>query len=228
MRELELCLSVTVRTADRAKCTLILRQPNSSLLFAISGAVMTPSAAEWYMEGFTKRSGIQSKVEISPLRLSKEAELVFFRVLQESLTNVLRHSGSTAVDVRLYSDGENAVLSVKDYGKGIPLDKLDSFHQTGAGVGVGLGGMRQRVRQLGGHLRVESAHETGTCVTATLPLAKTENPNDGPDYAVGETALGSSVPVSRNRNLCLVLSAAFDLNMDFERLFASDVWFPKK
>jgi signal transduction histidine kinase len=98
---------------------------------------------------------------------------VFFRVLQEGLTNVLRHSGSTAVDIRLYREGEDAALSIRDYGKGIPPEILDSFQQTRAGVGVGLGGMKQRVRELGGHLRVECSG-TGTCVTATLPLVKAE------------------------------------------------------
>ena len=140
-------------------------------------------AAQWYVEGFGKRSGVQTRLEVSALSLTKEAELVFFRVLQESLTNVLRHSGSTAVDIRLYSEGENAALSVRDYGKGIPSKILDSFQETRAGVGVGLGGMKQRVRELGGHLRVE-CDGTGTCVTATLPLAKTEpHQNGGSDQA---------------------------------------------
>jgi PAS domain S-box-containing protein len=141
-------------------------------------------AAQWYVEGFGKRSGVQTRLEVSGLSLTKEAELVFFRVLQESLTNVLRHSGSTAVDIRLYSEGEDAALSIRDYGKGIASEKLKTFHQTAAGVGVGLGGMKQRVRELGGHLRVE-CDGTGTCVTATLPLAKTEphHKNGGNDQA---------------------------------------------
>ncbi len=141
-------------------------------------------AARWYVEGFGKRSGVQTRLEVSALSLTKEAELVFFRVLQESLTNVLRHSGSTAVDIRLYSEGEDAALSIRDYGKGIPPETLGSFHETKAGVGVGLGGMKQRVRELGGHLRVE-CDGTGTCVTATLPLARTEphHQNGGNDQA---------------------------------------------
>jgi len=111
------------------------------------------SAAQWYVDEFMKRSGIKTSLELSATpRLTKGAQLVFFRVLQEGLTNVIRHSGSTTVDIGLCSDDENAVLSVRDYGRGIPSEKLNSFHETGAGVGVGLGGMKQRVRELGGHL----------------------------------------------------------------------------
>lgn len=146
------------------------------------------SAAQWYVDGFAKRSGFQTKLELSAVRLTKEAELVFFRVMQESLTNVLRHSGSTAVDIILTAEGENAVLSIRDYGKGIPSEKLNSFHETGAGVGVGLGGMKQRVRELSGHLRVESANGAGTCVTATLPLAKAQQPTNAPDDTVSQAA----------------------------------------
>ena len=128
------------------------------------------SAARWYVDGFANRSGITATLNLSARpALSKEADLVFFRVLQESLTNVLRHSGSKAVEVCSSCDADTAFLSIKDYGRGIPSEKLSAFRETGAGVGVGLGGMKQRVRELGGHLTVES-NESGTCVTATLPL----------------------------------------------------------
>jgi PAS domain S-box-containing protein len=131
------------------------------------------SAAQWYVDGFAKRSGIKAQVDFSnPPPLDKDAEVVFFRILQEGLTNVLRHSGSDSVDVCLKSKEHLAVLSIRDYGRGIPADKLTLFRQTGAGVGVGLGGMKQRVRELGGQLRVES-DSAGTCVTATLPVTRT-------------------------------------------------------
>lgn len=133
------------------------------------------SAARWYVEGFAKRSGIRSNLDLASVpQLSKEEELVFFRVLQESLTNVLKHSGSDAVDIRLTCDGRNGVLSIKDYGKGIASEKLRVFRETGVGVGVGLGGMKQRLRELGGHLKLES-ERTGTCVIATLPLPQAAN-----------------------------------------------------
>jgi two-component system NarL family sensor kinase len=133
------------------------------------------SAAQWYVDGFSKRSGIIASLELSQIPpLCKDAELVLFRVLQESLTNVLRHSSSKTVDIRLSFDGERAILSITDYGKGIPSEKLHTFRETGVGVGVGLGGMKQRVRELGGHLTVESS-DSGTCVTATLPLAESHS-----------------------------------------------------
>jgi PAS domain S-box-containing protein len=130
------------------------------------------SAAQWYVDGFSKRSGIKTTLQLAVRPpLTKDEELVFFRILQESLTNVLRHSGSQSVDIRLDADEKDAILSIRDYGRGLPPETLISFRETAAGVGVGLGGMRQRVLELGGHLKVDS-DEHGTCITATLPLTK--------------------------------------------------------
>jgi PAS domain S-box-containing protein len=132
------------------------------------------SAAQWYVDELANRSGIKANLELSPTPpLTKGAELALFRVLQESLSNVLRHSGSTSVDIRLHSDGANTFLTVRDYGKGIPSEKLLSFHETGAGVGIGLGGMKQRLRELRGQLKVDS-DGTGTCITASLPVTVPE------------------------------------------------------
>ena len=130
------------------------------------------SAAKWYVEGFGQRSGIKTTLKMNDIHLKKESELVLFRVLQESLTNVLRHSGSKTVDVNLTSDQQNAVLSIRDFGSGIAPERLSALSEAGIGVGVGLGGMKQRVSQVGGHLDVKS-DSTGTLVTATLPLAAT-------------------------------------------------------
>jgi PAS domain S-box-containing protein len=130
------------------------------------------SAAQWYVDGFSKRSGIKTSLELTTRpSLTKDEELAFFRILQESLTNVLRHSASSSVDIRLDSDQNDAILSIRDYGKGIPPETLASFRETAAGVGVGLGGMRQRIRELGGYLKVDS-DQHGTCITATMPLTK--------------------------------------------------------
>ncbi len=160
------------------------------------------SAAQWYVEGFAQRSGVKVRLQLSdPPRLTKDEELVFFRILQESLTNVLRHSGSADVDIHVSSDKDNAILSIRDYGKGIPLDKLESFQAIGAGVGVGLGGMKQRVRNLGGHLTVTS-DSNGTCILATLPLAQVEpavaqhsgDATSGGSLPDGERKIGSDHP----------------------------------
>jgi len=145
------------------------------------------SAARWYVEGFSKRSGLQVKLELSALSLRKDAELVLFRVLQESLTNVLRHSGSETVDIRLYSEDQNAVMSIRDYGRGVPLETLKSFTETGAAVGIGLVGMKQRIEELGGQLRVECDGK-GTCVTATVPLAKSGTSTSDHDCEAGQGA----------------------------------------
>jgi signal transduction histidine kinase len=145
------------------------------------------SAAKWYVDGFSKRSGVKNKLEISTLRLTRDAELILYRVLQESLSNVLRHSGSETVDIRLSSDDQNAVMSIRDLGRGIPAETLKSFNETGAGVGVGLASMKQRVGELGGQLRVK-CNGKGTCVTATVPLAKPETSTCNHDPGAGQTA----------------------------------------
>jgi PAS domain S-box-containing protein len=145
------------------------------------------SAAKWYVDGFSKRSGVKNKLEISTLRLTRDAELILYRVLQESLSNVLRHSGSETVDIRLNSDDQNAVMSIRDLGRGIPSETLKSFNETGAGVGVGLASMKQRVGELGGQLRVK-CNGKGTCVTATVPLAKPETSTCNHDPGAGQTA----------------------------------------
>jgi PAS domain S-box-containing protein len=134
------------------------------------------SAATWYVEGFGKRSGIETSLHLSNISMNKEMELALFRVLQESLTNVLRHSKSKAVQIRLTSQDHRAMLSIRDFGCGIPAEKLEGLNEAGIGVGVGIGGMKQRLRQLGGRLDVESG-AAGTLVTAMLPLSSGESNN---------------------------------------------------
>lgn len=130
------------------------------------------SAIPWYLEGFSKRSGIKTSFEASEDlgRLSRDAELVLFRVLQESLTNVQRHSGSKTADIRI-SQGEAAVtLEVVDQGKGLPTSILEQASQDWMGsLGVGLRGMSERLRQLGGALEM-SSDESGTHMRATVPF----------------------------------------------------------
>jgi len=130
------------------------------------------SAISWYLDGFTNRSGIRTTFEVSPAlgRLAPDVELATFRVLQESLTNVHRHSGSPTADVRLLLDDENFILRVSDQGKGVNLNNFELPGQDWTGAhGVGLRGMRERMRQIEGHLELWSS-EAGTTVTATVPL----------------------------------------------------------
>ena len=130
------------------------------------------SAVPWYLEGFSKRSGIETTFDVPAdfERLSRDAELVLFRVLQESLTNVQRHSGSKTADIRLSLADHAVTLQVTDRGKGLPNGILEQGNQDWMGsLGVGLRGMSERLRQLGGALDVSST-EDGTQVRATLPI----------------------------------------------------------
>jgi signal transduction histidine kinase len=131
------------------------------------------SAARWYVEGFAKRSGIQTSLDVPENlgRLSEAVELALFRVLQESLTNVHRHSKSPRADVSLRLSKEQVVLRVRDYGKGIPPEVLDRFQQNRTHGGVGLTGMRERIHELGGKLEMNS-DGGGTRVLAVVPRSE--------------------------------------------------------
>ncbi len=131
------------------------------------------SAGQWFVEGFAKRSGIQVQCEIEEnlQRPPRNHELVLFRVLQESLTNVHRHSGASAATVRLKFNTEHFLLEIADNGSGIPEECLNRFHEAGRGTGVGLVGMRERVHELGGRLDIQSG-PAGTTVSVTLPAAR--------------------------------------------------------
>jgi signal transduction histidine kinase len=134
------------------------------------------SAARWYVEGFSQRSGIQTSLDIPEDigRLDSALELALFRVLQESLTNVHRHSTSRRADVSIRLSSEKIALRVRDYGKGIPADILSRFRSNSAHGGVGLAGMRERIHELGGLLEMDSDSH-GTQVVATLPRAARRN-----------------------------------------------------
>jgi PAS domain S-box-containing protein len=128
-----------------------------------------PSALQWYVDGFATRSGINTTLELAADfgRLPPNLEIAIFRIIQESLTNVHRHSGSPSAEVRLVRANGEVRLEVQDRGKGMPIEKQQSLATNGP-LGVGLRGMRERVAQLGGILGVRSS-DSGTIVTATLP-----------------------------------------------------------
>jgi PAS domain S-box-containing protein len=127
------------------------------------------SAATWYAEGFEKRSGIKVKLNISSVekRLPQPVEMALFRALQESLTNVHRHSGSSQVDIRIDVENGEATLVVRDYGRGVSSDQLAGF-EKGIDLGVGLVGMRERVSELNGKFRILS-EKPGISVMVTIP-----------------------------------------------------------
>jgi signal transduction histidine kinase len=129
------------------------------------------SAAEWYVEGFSKRSGVQVRMDFTREgeRLPGTIEIVLFRVLQESLTNVHRHSGTSQVDVRFRRDARAGTLEVRDYGRGIPKRLLSRLGTPVRDSGVGLAGMRERLSELKGGLEIEPA-DPGTRLRAIVPV----------------------------------------------------------
>jgi signal transduction histidine kinase len=131
------------------------------------------AAAAWYVDGFNKRSPIQVKLQLPEgIRLPGSVEIVLFRILQESLTNITKHAGSATVDVLLQLDQNVISLSVRDYGKGISAETLAKMNGSGSDVGVGIAGMRERLKELGGRLEIES-DSTGTLLKAYVPSPKT-------------------------------------------------------
>jgi len=126
-------------------------------------------AAKWYLDGFAQRSGIQVTSEIPDdmPRLPHSVELALFRILQECLTNIHRHSGSTRADIAIERTEREVTLRIRDYGKGISPELLQRFRATGSHTGVGLAGMRERVREQGGRLDIES-NTSGTTVIVQM------------------------------------------------------------
>ncbi len=136
------------------------------------------SAARWFVEGFARRSGIQVDCDI-PERMERpprDCELVLFRVLQESLTNVHRHSGASAARVSMKRDTDQFKLEVGDNGKGIPEERLRRFNSSIGSSGVGITGMRERVRELGGRLEIRSV-KNGTTISVAIPAIRAEVPS---------------------------------------------------
>lgn len=129
------------------------------------------SAIEWYADGFAERSKIRVEMEIPHdfPRLNDETELAIFRMVQECLTNVHRHSGSPSAFIKIELEGTHVVVRVQDWGKGMPQN---GQRQGAPGPsdkrGVGLGGMEERIKQIGGNLQIHSDH-TGTALIATIP-----------------------------------------------------------
>ena len=130
------------------------------------------AAARWYVEEFAKRSGIKLKVQISdpPERLPRDVEIALFRVLQEGLTNIHRHSKSRSGEVAFQADGEQISLIIRDRGIGIAKQVLEQFRSSGI-TGVGLAGMRERIRELGGSFEVDS-NAPGTALLVRIPLRR--------------------------------------------------------
>ena len=128
------------------------------------------SALQWYIDGFSDRSKIQVDLELPDDfgRLPRNLEITLFRVVQECLTNIHRHSGSSTAAIRVARSQNEVRLEVRDAGKGLPVEAQTSL-SSGKLSGVGLRGMHERLRQMGGQLNVQS-NGNGTLILATLPI----------------------------------------------------------
>ena len=132
------------------------------------------SALRWFLEGLSERSGIVLRLEVDPpdlARLKSELETAIFRIVQEALTNMFRHAGAHNGVVSLVDKGGSIVVTVRDDGKGIEEQVIQLRPES---VGVGIGGMRQRVNELGGSLRLANANP-GTIVEVIIPAKRAES-----------------------------------------------------
>jgi PAS domain S-box-containing protein len=128
------------------------------------------SALAWYVEGLGKRSGIETTLEVLPTdfpRLASAVETAVFRIVQEALTNVFRHSGARKVSITLAQKDDLIVVSVLDDGKGIDK-RIEELRPEN--VGVGIGGMKQRAKEFGGQLRLTNA-DPGTLLELMIPCS---------------------------------------------------------
>lgn len=162
------------------------------------------AAAHWFIEGFAKRTDIKIQTNFSRLdenaagrskidRMPEPVELALFRALQEGLTNAHRHSASASVDVKFQRSSDRAVLEIQDFGCGLPQPVIERFERTGTGSGVGLGGIRERMKELGGNFTISST-SSGTRLCSTVPLSEDHSrPKVAPS---GETGDVSSLRIS--------------------------------
>ena len=133
------------------------------------------SALQWYIDGFSERSKINVDLQLPDDfgRLPRNLEITLFRVVQECLTNIHRHSGSSTAAIGVARSDDSVRLEIRDAGKGIPAETQANL-SSGKLSGVGLRGMHERLRQMGGRLEVHSNGD-GTLIQATLPIASLQN-----------------------------------------------------
>ena len=132
------------------------------------------SALRWYVEGYSKRSRVSVDLDLPDNghdRIPREVELTLFRIVQEALTNIHRHSGGRQATISMRQTAGDLTLTVADDGHGMDPHTLAKVRREGAALGVGIAGMKERIRQLGGNLNISSGN-TGTAVTVNLPIAR--------------------------------------------------------
>lgn len=136
------------------------------------------AALQWLARRFSERGCVKIHLEIADVgRLNQDAEIALFRIVQECLNNVQRHSGSRVATIRMFQQGDEFLLEVEDHGRGLPARVMKSGgsikddRESIVKMGVGIAGMQERLRQLGGHLEINS-NRRGTTVRAAVPLVR--------------------------------------------------------
>lgn len=172
------CLEITQQSLDETRTLSYLLHPPLLDEFGFA------SAAKWYVDGFVKRSKIDVKLEIAPdfARMPDEVELALFRVLQESLTNIHRHSGSSTAEIVARHLQHVVTLQITDHGRGISTEILEKFRRIRGGVGVGLAGMRERIEELGGSLNIQSAGQA-TVLEVVIPVPEGRRVDEPSDFS---------------------------------------------
>jgi len=163
------CLSESLGLAE--ECSREIRTLSYLLHPPLLDEVGLGSALRWFVDGYTQRTGIHVELEMPPnfARLPVDIELALYRIVQEGLTNIHLHSGSDAAHICLNCRQDQAVLTVADEGHGMPRGVAERGGRQGARLGVGIAGMRERIRQLGGQFEINTGNN-GTTLTAIVPL----------------------------------------------------------
>ena len=154
------------------------------------------AALGWYIRGLSERSGLEISLSVPAdyERLPLEIELVLFRLIQEALTNIHRHSGSKTAAIRIAVDAEEVIVEIEDHGCGISPARLSAIQSQGSGVGIQ--GMRERIRQLHGHLNITS-NESGTLISVALPIPVSE---EAASETAAEDSTDSPTPLHKSQS----------------------------
>jgi len=165
------CLSESLKLAK--ECSREIRTLSCLLHPPLLDEFGLGSALQWFVDGYTQRTGIRVDLEMPPQlrRLPGDVELALYRVVQEGLTNIHRHSGSKKARVCLKCRPDQVLLTIVDEGRGLPPGLLEKGGRRGAKLGVGISGMRERIRQLGGQFEIVSG-SNGTTLNVKVPLGK--------------------------------------------------------
>jgi signal transduction histidine kinase len=164
------------------------------------------AAAHWFIEGFSKRTAMEVKANFTQPgaeptytgkvnRMPEVTELALFRALQEGLINAHRHSASLKVEVKFQRLADLATLEIRDFGCGLPQSVIERFQRTGTGSGVGLAGIRERIKELGGEFTISTSN-AGTALCSTVPLVDESEKMEKPQTESIIEVRPKSIPVS--------------------------------